>query len=141
MALEFQRRIRFEHFVLMLASAYDGYKFYLPAFMDFRGRIYRAGILHFHERDLAKSLIRFVGSEAPPQDEKEISRVLSCAAAFKYGKFSSFDAAYKWYTEVKKSVLTTPSGIIQYARDAFSVHSEMHCIKFEQGSHNTGCQC
>ena len=31
--------------------------FYLPAFLDFRGRIYRSGILHFHERDLARSLI------------------------------------------------------------------------------------
>ncbi|GKE67436.1 hypothetical protein Tco_1521597 [Tanacetum coccineum] len=29
---------------------------FLPAFIDFRGRIYRSGILHFHERDLARSL-------------------------------------------------------------------------------------
>lgn len=53
------QQARYEDFVLTLASAYAGYKFYLPAFMDFRGRIYRAGVLHFHERDLARSLIIF----------------------------------------------------------------------------------
>lgn len=41
--------------VALLASAYEGYQFYLPSFIDFRGRIYRSGILHFHERDLARS--------------------------------------------------------------------------------------
>ncbi|KAL0386617.1 UNVERIFIED_CONTAM: putative DNA-directed RNA polymerase [Sesamum latifolium] len=39
--------------------SYEGYQFYLPSFIDFRGRIYRSGILHFHERDLARSLIVF----------------------------------------------------------------------------------
>jgi DNA-directed RNA polymerase len=43
----------YEQFIIDLASAYDGYKFYLPVYMDFRGRIYRAGLLHFHERDFA----------------------------------------------------------------------------------------
>lgn len=53
------QRARSESFILNLAEAYDGYKFYLPAFLDFRGRIYRSGILHFHERDIAISLILF----------------------------------------------------------------------------------
>lgn len=62
MLSEFQKRVqcaRYEDFVITLASAYEGYSFYLPAFMDFRGRIYRSGVLHFHERDLARSLIQF----------------------------------------------------------------------------------
>lgn len=45
--------------MLDIADAYQGYQFYVPAFIDFRGRIYRSGILHFHERDLARSLIIF----------------------------------------------------------------------------------
>lgn len=53
------QRARYEGLLLKLATAYDGYRFYLPAFLDFRGRIYRSGILHFHERDLARSLIIF----------------------------------------------------------------------------------
>lgn len=53
------QRSRYENFILNLALAYDGYQFDLPAFLDFRGRIYRSGILHFHERDLARSLIIF----------------------------------------------------------------------------------
>ncbi|XP_022974959.1 uncharacterized protein LOC111473779 [Cucurbita maxima] len=53
------QRSRYERLILNLARAYDGYKFYLPAFLDFRGRIYRCGILHFHECDLARSLIVF----------------------------------------------------------------------------------
>ena len=41
-----------------MAMAYDGYRFYYPAFfLDFRGRIYRSGIFHLHERDFARSLI------------------------------------------------------------------------------------
>lgn len=51
------QKARYEDFVLTLASAYEGYKFYLPAFVDFRGRIYRAGVLHFHERDFSRCLI------------------------------------------------------------------------------------
>jgi len=53
------QRARYEQFIIRLASAYEGYTFYLPAFIDFRGRISRTGILHFHERDLVKSLIHF----------------------------------------------------------------------------------
>ncbi|KAL2905158.1 putative DNA-directed RNA polymerase [Bienertia sinuspersici] len=49
---------RYKDFIFELASAYAGYQLYLPAFLDFRGRIYRCGILHFHERDLARSLIQ-----------------------------------------------------------------------------------
>ncbi len=40
-----------------MAKAYDGYRFYLPAFLNFRGRIYRCDIFHFHERNFARSLI------------------------------------------------------------------------------------
>ncbi|KAM3324036.1 hypothetical protein P3S67_005187 [Capsicum chacoense] len=50
---------RYEDFIIRLASSYEGYVFYLPAFMDFHGRIYHSGILHFHERDLARSFILF----------------------------------------------------------------------------------
>ena len=47
----------YEQTIIDMANAYDGYKFYYPAFLDFRGRIYRSGIFHFHERDFARSLI------------------------------------------------------------------------------------
>lgn len=49
-----------EDFEITLAGAHQKSKFYRPAFMDLRGRIYRSGVLHFHERDLAKSLLQFV---------------------------------------------------------------------------------
>ena len=64
--------------------------------MDFSGRIYRLGILHFHERDLARSLIVFA-SDAPALEHtteeslKHIRKQLACAAAFKYKKFLSND--------------------------------------------------
>lgn len=48
---------RYEQTIIDMAMAYDGYRFYYPAFLDFRGRIYRSGIFHFHERDFARSLI------------------------------------------------------------------------------------
>jgi hypothetical protein len=52
-------RAQYESMLLNIAEAYDDFQIYLPAFMDFRGRIYRSGILHFHERDLARSFIQF----------------------------------------------------------------------------------
>ena len=45
--------------LIELADALVAYKFYLPAFLDFRERNYRYGPLHFHERDLVRSLILF----------------------------------------------------------------------------------
>lgn len=38
------QKARYEDFIIRLVSAYEDYVFYLPAFMDFRGRIYRSGI-------------------------------------------------------------------------------------------------
>lgn len=95
------QRARYEDIVITLASAYDGYQFYLPAFMDFRGRIYRSGILHFHERDLSRSLIVFAGKPKALNSQlaKTISQDLACAAAFKYKKFFNLDDALKWYNE------------------------------------------
>ncbi|KAG0543051.1 hypothetical protein BDA96_02G156500 [Sorghum bicolor] len=58
------QRARYEQGLLALARAYVGYDIYFPAFIDFRGRVYCAGIVHFHERDFAKCLISFpIGSE------------------------------------------------------------------------------
>lgn len=42
-------RAKYEESVLTLSSAYAGSHFDLPAFIYFRGRIYHAGVLHFHE--------------------------------------------------------------------------------------------
>lgn len=33
------QQARYEQYLLSLATAVDGYTFYLPAFIDFRGRI------------------------------------------------------------------------------------------------------
>ena len=106
------QQARYEDFILNLASAYEGYKLDLPAFMDFRGRIYRAGILHFHERDLAKSLIRFAHEESIPvhinvvnDDEGKKRRThLAYAAAFKFKKFSTLKESYIWYMDMLKEV-------------------------------------
>lgn len=38
------QRARSEDFTLRLAKAYKDYIFYAPAFIDFRGRIYRSGV-------------------------------------------------------------------------------------------------
>jgi hypothetical protein len=61
------QRARFEQALLTQARSYVGYEIDFPTFIDFRGRISRTGMLHFHERDLAKSLISF------PYGEKSLS--------------------------------------------------------------------
>ncbi|XP_019240737.1 PREDICTED: uncharacterized protein LOC109220725 [Nicotiana attenuata] len=133
------QRARYERFILDIASAYEGYEFYLPAFVDFRGRIYRAGVLHFHERDLARSLIVFSKrtvydakmanpSHSTEYDEK-VKTMLYAAASFHYQKFDTYSAAERWYHEQRFESI---GRIIEYAptaRDPFQFLSKALIIQ------------
>src|SRR5688572_10724914 len=46
----------YEQYILKLADALQNYNLYFPTFLDFRGRNYRYGPFHYHERDLVRSL-------------------------------------------------------------------------------------
>lgn len=101
------QRSQFEQLIISMADAYRGYDFYLPAYLDFRGRIYRSGMLHFHERDLARSLIIFgdysqlydphkniLNLEKMTNDvyyQKKKLKTLINNAAFHYKSFISYD--------------------------------------------------
>jgi len=89
------QRASYDKLILELASAYDGYHFYLPAFLDFRGRIYRSGVLHFHERDLARSLILFADIKSMEIDINNMYEIVA-ATAFHYKSFDSDNDAYNW---------------------------------------------
>lgn len=130
------QRARYETFILNLASAYEGYRFYLPAFLDFRGRIYRSGVLHFHERDLARSLIVFSGSsnqnELDSDQMQEVHKLLTSSAAFHYMKFTSYDDAHQWYLDQKCVFNSSEDSLIQFAVDAskpFQFISNVLCIE------------
>lgn len=109
------QKARYEEFIIRLASAYDGYVFYLPAFMDFRGRIYRSGILHFHERDLARSLIVFANNH---QEGSLVEGIVATSAAFKYKKFDLYDDAIQWYKEKHSLIHASDESLISFAKDA-----------------------
>lgn len=135
---EFMVRIQracYETFIINLASAYEGYRFYLPAFLDFRGRIYRAGILHFHERDLARSLILFSNTSTQLDSEKEkneVYKVLRSAAGFHYKKFDSYDDAHQWYLDQQNLINESDESLIQFALDAsdpYQFISKVLCIE------------
>ncbi|XP_060200350.1 probable DNA-directed RNA polymerase [Lycium barbarum] len=84
------QRARYERCMLKLAKAYKGYKIDLPAFLDFRGRIYRCGLLHFHERDLSRSLINFAFSNPEmPADSDEVMEAL----LYHYKSYPSLEEA------------------------------------------------
>ncbi|XP_022870683.1 uncharacterized protein LOC111389928 [Olea europaea var. sylvestris] len=110
------QRSRYERLIIKLANAYDGYKFYLPAFLDFRGRIYRCGVLHFHERDLARSMILFADRESSNNMNETLTRFLQ-SMAFHYQSFVSDDEAYKWSHKYLLN-LSSKNQIIEDARDA-----------------------
>lgn len=125
------QRARYETFIINLASAYDGYKFYLPAFLDFRGRVYRAGVLHFHERDLARSLIVFPTSQNSYYKIDEVDKLLFAAAAFHFKKFNSYDEAHQWYLDQIHMKLSGES-LIQVAvdaRDPYQFISKALCLE------------
>lgn len=106
------QRSRYENLIIKLAIAYEGFHFDLPAFLDFRGRIYRCGVLHFHERDLARSLIVFADRE--PTGEIN-SNALFAAAAFHYKSFVSLGEALEWVDNNLSQIGENP---IAYAREA-----------------------
>lgn len=124
------QKARYEDLIIRLASAYEDYVFYMPAFLDFRGRIYRSGILHFHERDLARSLIVFASSlEVCSQSDEDI---ISTSAAFKYKKFSRYDDALFWYKEKQSEIYASDESLISFAsdaRDQYQFISKVLCSK------------
>lgn len=87
------KRARYEQFLLKLASAYDGYTFDLPAFIDFIGRISRTGIMHFHERDLLRSR---AGDSLAKQSFTEVEymhEILLASTGFHHHSFQSLEEA------------------------------------------------
>lgn len=118
------QRSRYENLIMKLAQAYDGYNFYLPAFLDFRGRIYRCGVLHFHERDLARSLIVF--SDLKSQDNLNIETHFE-SLAFHYKSFYSFNDGIDWLSNNLSMQMGTPD-VFMLAREAkrpFQFHAHL----------------
>lgn len=102
------QRAHYENFVLKLANAYVGYKFYLPVFLDFRGRIYRSGFINYHERDLARSLIVFADTEYNSELPLNVlTDNFNISTAFHYKSFTKYDNALDWLEAYKKLHIDT----------------------------------
>lgn len=114
------QRAQYESMILNLAKAFEGYQIYLPVFLDFRGRIYRSGILHLHERDLARSLLLFDTSELNlpygPYDE-DCRSILKSALAFNYKSFDTINDAMLWFKDEYSLLLNNSFApdLIKYA--------------------------
>lgn len=113
------QKARYEDLIIRLVSAYEDYVFYLPAFMDFRGRIYRSGVLHFHERDLARSFIVFANNHQEEEGCYQSAKdIVASAAAFKYKKFNLYDEALQWYKENQSLIYASDESLISFAKGA-----------------------
>ena len=131
------QRSNYEQLIVKLAIAYEGYDFYLPAFIDFRGRIYRSGVLHFHDRDLARGMLLFSGCGKEDLTQNKLVYLLK-GASFHYKGFSSLQDFENWleshYDEVLENrvqfacsakrpfqfissivAYTSPNGIAKYS--------------------------
>lgn len=121
------QRAQYECLVLNLAKALEGFQIYLPVFLDFRGRIYRCGILHFHERDLARSLLLFdtvncykyqlsKTSHIEPPFEDKVS-ILKKALSFHYKAFENVENAKVWFDTEYEVILQkgSASELIKFA--------------------------
>lgn len=132
------QRARFERVTLMLSEALEGFKLYLPAFLDFRGRIYRSGILHFHERDLVRSLLIFdtlYDGEGPFMDMESCLSILRRAIPYYWKSFSSYTSSEEWgqkLMEVKDNV--SNSELIQFsvrAKKPFQMLASVCALRIE----------
>ena len=87
-------KARAQEDLLRMAEMLRGMTFYFPAFLDFRGRIYRLGQLHFHGSDLARSLLLFeMGSGL---NKKSHQKRVWISTAFSYQKWESRERALSW---------------------------------------------
>ena len=121
------QRSRYENFIIKLAIAYNGYTFYLPAFLDFRGRIYRCGSLHFHERDLARSLIVFSDSNSSDfqfMSQNDRDKFIA-ATAFHYKSFVSVKESVDFLKQNKNDIKNDPFGYISKAKHPFQFFSHL----------------
>jgi DNA-directed RNA polymerase len=93
--------------IIYLADAYKDYYMYFPCFMDFRGRNYRYGPFHFHERDLVRSLIVFGDPGQIPETDEDNSRIIknhALATIFHWGKgYYNYNNAISCYTNYVSS--------------------------------------
>lgn len=91
------QRAVYEQLIIKMADAFNGIDFDLPAFVDFRGRIYRCGILHFHERDLSRGLIQFASKanldNQSQLDDRQMYHLIA-ATSFHYKKHNTLDSAF-----------------------------------------------
>ncbi|XP_050217544.1 probable DNA-directed RNA polymerase [Mercurialis annua] len=112
------QQARSETFIINLASAYDGLQFYLPAFIDFRGRIYRAGVLHFHERALARCLIQFSAKSKMDESayDSQAENILTTSAAFMFKKFKTLECANKWWSNAVEQIGDSDTRLIEYIK-------------------------
>jgi DNA-directed RNA polymerase len=102
------QQARYEQLIIRIATAYEGLSFYLPAFLDFRGRISRTGILNFHERSLIRSLILFdddpkyeaILSEQKDEDLSRMRMYYYCSAASHYKSFYSIKESMEWFSNI-----------------------------------------
>ncbi|XP_022933021.1 uncharacterized protein LOC111439690 [Cucurbita moschata] len=126
------QRSRYERLILNLAIVYDGYKFYLPAFLDFRGRIYRCGILHFHECDLARSLIVFADHNHQKEEIKCNSSIrdqILLSTFFHFQSFNSMVEAVDFINNNKDNQnITLAKRPFQFAANIYAMQN--HKLKF-----------
>ncbi|KAL8146230.1 hypothetical protein AgCh_004102 [Apium graveolens] len=124
------QRSCYEQYVLKLAIAYEGYHFYLPAFLDFRGRIYRSGILHFHERDLARSLVVFADDAFSLEALEGSDHIVSFieATSFHYKGFPNNCVGRTWFKENILSIADDNHTLIEKARDAKKPIQLLSCV-------------
>lgn len=91
----------YEQYILKLADALQNYNLYFPTFLDFRGRNYRYGPFHYHERDLVRSLILFAQSgvtDTPPDKGSQGIRTFMASTAFHYSKYwKNYNEGIIWF--------------------------------------------
>ena len=105
----------FELYTMKIAEAYLDYKIYFPIFLDFRGRNYRHGPFHFHERDLVRSLIIFDESDDSAahtinsDDEDRILHNFLISAAYHKSKFGVYQDAMEFISKIIPDMVSKPT--------------------------------
>nr|QKQ14700.1 DNA-dependent RNA polymerase [Zygnema circumcarinatum] len=86
---------RWERSRFQLCEMLRGLRYYFPAFVDFRGRIYRTGLISLHERELIRSITCFSWEyKCSPEEKQQCSEVLQTYVGHHIRKWKSNKEAY-----------------------------------------------
>nr|QYC94403.1 putative DNA-directed RNA polymerase [Oedogonium sp. 1_circle_61917] len=117
-----------EKYILEIAKLFKDYTIYFPAFLDFRGRIYRPGLLHIQSSDLGKALLLW--------DHTKIPKMLEYCIQKQDVSVEAYLLQMKGYfTKIKKNIIADNDNNDKINLTEFIENHPLKCSFLNESKH------